>query len=133
MMIRRCALSIAVTLLAALGVSDGVAVSARQRDRTGGPRATSTPGPGNSTTRLPDGRVLVVGGEGSEANAWLLNPQQQAATPTVGRPQSPRAWHSATLLSDGTVLLVGGRNRDALVEVPEIFNPATGVFTSTSI
>jgi RHS repeat-associated protein len=133
MMIRRCTLSVAVILLAALGASDGVAVSARQRDRTGRPGPTVRPGPGSTTTRLPDGRLLVMGGEGSEAAAWLWSSDQQAATLTPGRPQSPRAWHSATLLSDGTVLLAGGRNSNVLVEVPEIFNPATGVFTPTAI
>jgi RHS repeat-associated protein len=133
MMIRRRTLSLAVILLAALGVSDDVAMSARQRDRTGGAGPTPLPGSGSTTTPLPDGRLLVVGGEGSEAAAWLWSPDQQAATPTIGRPQSPRAGHSATLLSDGTVLLVGGRNRNVLVEVPEIFNPSTGVFTSIAV
>jgi hypothetical protein len=53
--------------------------------------------------------------------------------PIAVGPQGPRAWHSATLLSDGTVLLLGGLNGNALVETPEVFDPATGVFISAPV
>ena len=59
----------------------------------------------------------------------VWEPQSRAAVPTAAGPQGSRAWHSATLLADGTVLLLGGRNGTALVETPEVFDPATGVFT----
>src|SRR5438093_1277086 len=37
----------------------------------------------------------------------------------------PRAWHTATVLADGTVLVAGGRNGNAMVSIPELFDPAT--------
>jgi RHS repeat-associated protein len=83
---------------------------------------------GQSATRLPDGRWLLVGGEDAPTTAVLWDASTRTATRT-GPLQAPRAWHSATLLADGTVLLLGGRNEGALVETPEIFDPGTGRFT----
>jgi RHS repeat-associated protein len=84
---------------------------------------------GQSTTRLSDGRWLIVGGEGAEAVALLWDPQTNVTTPTRGALDRPRAWHSATLLSDGTVLVANGQSRDIAVAVPELFDPATQTFT----
>jgi RHS repeat-associated protein len=89
--------------------------------------ASATPA-GQTATRLPDGRWLLVGGEDAAGNAVLWDPQTQTTTQTAGKLQLPRAWHSATLLADGTVLLLGGRNGNVPVETPELFDPATGTF-----
>jgi RHS repeat-associated protein len=83
---------------------------------------------GATTTRLADGRWLVVGGEGAEARAWVWDPLTEIATAPATSLQVPRAWHTATMLADGTVLLAGGRNARGLAELPEIFDPATNTF-----
>jgi RHS repeat-associated protein len=87
---------------------------------------------GASATRLADGSWLLVGGVGAESQASVWDPSTQVMTPTAA-PAVPRAWQSATLLPDGTVLLVGGRNGNAVVDLPEIFDPATRTFLPTSV
>jgi hypothetical protein len=105
-------------------------VAARQRPPAGPDgRASRRPGSGSSTTLLPDGRSLIVGGERTEARAWLWDPQTRTTVAIGSGPQAPRAWHSATVLADGTVLVLGCRNGGALVETPEVFDPATSAFT----
>lgn len=60
----------------------------------------------HTATRLPSGRVLVVGGEGGQGSelydpawgTWVPGPELAA----------PRAQHGAALLADGTLLIVGG-------------------------
>ena len=88
--------------------------------------------PGQTATQLPDGRLLLVGGEGLDrrpiATAWIWNPlnaQSSALSPL----NQPRAFHSATMLPDGTVLILGGVGSDGrVVDVAELFNPSTQSF-----
>jgi len=49
----------------------------------------------------------------------------------TGSMEFPRAGHTATLLQDGTVLIIGGENSTGSLATAEIFNPDTGMFTST--
>src|SRR5262245_14684326 len=79
------------------------------------PRASLPEGRGDHTaTPLPDGRVLVVGGQ-SDANApntalnkaTAYNAQSDTWT-EVAAMSAPRSGHTATLLPDGRVLVVGG-------------------------
>ncbi|MCI0422671.1 MAG: hypothetical protein L0312_26200, partial [Acidobacteria bacterium] len=88
---------------------------------------------GASVTRLPDGRLLVGGGEGSHASKLTLIGQadrfnqnsQQFEVSNVNL-SVPRAWHSGTVLPDGKVLVVGGIGADGkLVSGMELFNPQT--------
>jgi hypothetical protein len=84
-----------------------------------------------SATLLPDGQVLVAGGEDAKFNALasaeLYNPATGKFTPT-GSMTTPRAGQSATLLPDGQVLIAGGTGATAAAE---LYNPATGKFTAT--
>jgi RHS repeat-associated protein len=131
-MMRRLAAA-AILTLAAPGLQQRVDLVARQRAAERTSARPTQPGAGSSTTRLPDGRSLIVGGEQTEGRAWIWDGQTRALTPLPVGPQSPRAFHSATVLADGTVLLAGGRNGGTLVEIPEVFDPATRVFSAVTM
>ena len=98
---------------------------------------------GRTSTLLPDGRVLLTGGEhedcGRFAYAELFDPATGLFSPT-GTMHWPRDNHQATLLRDGTVLITGGEvdtcNRNGCVfsgtvASAEVYNPRTGMFTYT--
>ena len=59
----------------------------------------------HTTTLLPDGRVLIVGG----LQADIYDPSTQIFTQTPNSPTN-RSSHAAVLLPDGTVLITGGYN-----------------------
>ena len=88
--------------------------------------------PGQSATQLPDGRWLLLGGEGkTAATAALFNVATQQTTPLTSGPLTPRSHHSATLLPDGSVLVFGGYAQDgSVVHSAELLNPTTQSFTS---
>jgi N-acetylneuraminic acid mutarotase len=60
-----------------------------------------------SATHLPDGRVLVAGGDGSFRTVETYDPATGRWTAT-GSMREGRIGHSAALLRDGTVLVSGG-------------------------
>ena len=88
-------------------------------------------GAGASATLLPDGQVLIAGGEDANFNllssAELYDPATGKFTPT-GSMTTPRVGQSATLLTNGQVLMAGGTGATAAAE---LYNPATGKFTAT--
>lgn len=101
---------------------------------------------GASATKLLDGRVLIVGGNGSPFNAEIYDPgtgsfSATAGGVTEGLTNASRQYHTATLLSDGRVLLAGGQFEQSC-EPPalcgpqthneaEIYDPETDSFTPT--
>ena len=103
---------------------------------------TATPGLmtddrfGHAAARLPDGRVLVVGGKSwrvgepdrTLATAELFDPKTGLFTPTNGPLKIARDRPTATLLSDGRVLVAGGAGKGASAMMAEIFDPKTGLF-----
>jgi RHS repeat-associated protein len=94
----------------------------------------AAPTAGQSTTLLPDGRWLLIGGEQSRGAVVLKDPVTGALTPLRATPAVPRAWHTATLLADGSVLLLGGVDAaGAVVSAPERFTPATQTFESLPV
>ena len=95
----------------------------------------------HTATVLNDGRVLLAGGSSGPrmssdvvASAEIFDPSSERFT-SIEAMNVPRHKHSATLISEGRVLIIGGisgrtwsSGGDASAE---IFDPATGSFTST--
>src|SRR5437899_3109552 len=128
--------SIAILLLVLLygpGVAASPAGAGKKGHRLQGSSAQGSSAlPGQSQTLLPDGRVLLAGGEGPEgplANAFVRDAQSGKTAPVSGRLLHPRAWHTATLLPNGSVLIFGGTGvGNEIVKELELFDLATQTF-----
>jgi len=86
---------------------------------------------------LPDGRVLISGGDGNDPAAPPLGTEifdpASGQFSSAGDLQAPRDSHSEVTLTDGRVLVIGGEVPPELVgrvgvgvSVTEIFDPASG-------
>lgn len=88
----------------------------------------------HTATRLPDGRVLVAGGNRKQAlsSSELFDPSTNGWTRTDSLARSRQA-HSATLLPDGRVLVVGGFGTGGgnAFNSAELYDPATGRWSQT--
>ncbi len=83
----------------------------------------------HTSTLLPDGTVLIAGGQNGTsalATSQLFHPATPAFT-DAGTMVSARFGHTATLLANNTVLLTGGNNGSTLA-TSELWN---GSFTAT--
>jgi hypothetical protein len=93
--------------------------------------------PGQSVTMLPDGQLLLVGGEGQDgplAAAEIKDPNTGQVISLDYGLQRPRAWHSATMLPDGNVLIWGGvEGPKRLVGTAELFNTVARRFEPVAI
>ena len=88
--------------------------------------------PGQSSTLLPNGNWLLLGGVGADgkaqSSALVRNSVTGSVSPLAGNLLSPRAWHSATMLPDGTVFVFGGVAQNGnLVAQSEIYDPQAQV------
>ncbi|HSE15991.1 MAG TPA: RHS repeat-associated core domain-containing protein [Pyrinomonadaceae bacterium] len=86
---------------------------------------------GQSATLLPDGRILLIGGDGSagpQSAVSIKDPRTQEITLLPNGLYQARAWHSATMLPDGRVLVVGGVGLDnKVISSAEIYDPQTTI------
>lgn len=98
---------------------------------------------GFTQTLLPNGKVLVVGGQEKTcgtapcptlSSAELYDPSTGTWSPT-GSMSTARDGHTATLLANGLVLVAGGYSGPGsavgAVSSAELYNPATGHWTNT--
>jgi hypothetical protein len=115
-----------IITLIAVCLSAGIAVARIRSVASANPLDRS----GHTATLLPDGRVLVAGGERNLiaiARAELFDPATKATTSgPLGI--TGRADHTATLLEDGRVLIAGGRNGQVALESVEFYDPLAGSF-----
>ncbi|MBB3121403.1 RHS repeat-associated core domain-containing protein [Pseudoduganella violacea] len=87
--------------------------------------------PGQSVTQLPDGRWLLLGGQGVDQEAVagieLLDAASGKKEKLPGALLQARRGHSATLLPDGSVLVLGGVDSNGnVVAAAEQLDPAQG-------
>jgi Galactose oxidase, central domain len=86
---------------------------------------------GASATLLPNGKVLIAGGQDSGGAVLSSAELYDSSTGTftlTGNMRLPRAQHTATLLLSGKVLLMGNISETGSAE---LFDPASGRFSAT--
>ncbi len=118
--------------------------SALYDPRAGTFRFTGNQGGFESTaTLLPNGKVLVVGGNEDPGPDTLAEAYDSSAGvfTSAGRMMAPRADHTATLLPDGKTLITGGRSwtgwgtntlyYSCCLSSAELYDAGTGLFIST--
>lgn len=88
---------------------------------------------GHTATALPNGKVLVVGGQnqgGALATAELYDPATNHWS-AAGQLQTARYAHAAVLLTGGKVLVVGGRaSTSAPISSTELYDPAANSWSA---
>ena len=86
---------------------------------------------GACSAQLPDGTVLITGGadsSGALSSVELFDGIDFTAATPMG---TARSGHMCAMLADGSVLVAGGTASDSsTLDSAEIFNPATGRWTS---
>ena len=83
----------------------------------------------HTATRLPNGKVLVAGGQAG-GTCEVYDPATKTWA-TTGAMSTPRYAHTATLLPTGKVLAVGGYNSTTYYASAEVYDPATGNWSVT--
>lgn len=140
LLLTACAAALAgVANLAACGQGEGAAASLpsgpplQALGWESSPTKMSTPRWLHSATALPDGRVLVVGGNPGAATgtAEIYAPDTRTWKPAA-TPLFPHGFHLAVSLCDGGVLVFGDTGAPADVEhAAEIYAPATDSWSPT--
>ena len=91
---------------------------------------------GATATLLPNGQVLIVGGQNGNivlGTAELYDPATGVFTLTHGTLATARSGHNATLLPNGQVLIAGGTpgGLSATLSSAELYDPVAQTFSST--
>jgi N-acetylneuraminic acid mutarotase len=79
---------------------------------------------GASAATLPDGQVLIVGGQnedGQQEIAELFDPANDTFTTLASREQTPRLAPAEATLPDGQVLIAGGANQSGEPQSAELY------------
>jgi len=88
---------------------------------------------GHASSPLPDGRVLIVGGQDRYLDPLntteIYNPKTNSFAPGP-RLATARYGLTASLLMDGRVLVAGGSDNRVIIRTTEIYNPKTNSFAS---
>lgn len=79
----------------------------------------------HTATLLPNGKVLIAGGEPALYPAYVFDPNTNAFT-NIGYTAATHYDHTATLLPNGKVLIAGGQPDG---KSSELYDPETGTFT----
>ncbi|MBN9685841.1 MULTISPECIES: Kelch repeat-containing protein [unclassified Corallococcus] len=94
----------------------------------------ATPRFSHTATLLPNGKVLVAGGDGGDdtplVTAELYDPASGTWSAT-GSMTAPRLGHTATLLPDGKVLVVGRGDTTNVGPFAEVYDPSSGTWAAT--
>ncbi|WP_395849265.1 kelch repeat-containing protein [Cystobacter fuscus] len=87
----------------------------------------------HTTTVLPDGKVLVVGGDfdGTALESAEVYDPTTGSWSFTGWLAHARTDHTASLLPDGKVLVVGGTSGDSALASAEVYDPKTGAWSPT--
>jgi len=92
---------------------------------------------GHTATLLPDGRVLVAGGDDSTNGVYTDFSSAEIYDPLSGTwsytspMQTNRVGHKAILLPSGNVLVTGGVSASNFLASSELFDPHAGTWTYT--
>src|SRR6185437_4626837 len=119
-------------ILFASPVLDSYSKSPRSFPRQEAARNVNQDSQGQSRTLLPDGNLLLLGGEGIKgpsSAAVIENPVNGQKTALPIGLRHARYGHSATLLPNGLVLIFGGIGTNGKVQtIAESFDPTTSKF-----
>jgi WD40 repeat protein len=85
-----------------------------------------------SSTLLPQGKILIVGGKGDDPTAAEVYDPATGTFSAVGHLSTGRYLANAALLPNGLVLVAGGLDDDDnSLASAELYDPATGTFAPT--
>ena len=94
---------------------------------------------GQTSTLLPDGRLLLAGGQDSSGPKTMIaisDPRTGEVVPLSVVLRYARAWHTASMLPNGRVLIVGGKGLDdttvASAEILDLASQTVELISSPS-
>jgi RHS repeat-associated protein len=136
-MIRQYVIAVTLGLCAAAALFGSASLRAGQQPPVSGSPPSVPPGAGRTETRLPDGRLLLIGGQGPsgpESGLSVFDPGTQTSVRLHARLREGRAWHTATILPTGAILVAGGIGVDGrAVATAERFDLATETLTPIDV